>query len=133
KLDPKESLAVKEAWRASMSMGEPFVHGSDWEYDLIQAQQASSDWLEAKRMTAVDVARFFNVPANLIDANVSGQSVTYANLTARDLDFLVFHFQPTVARRENALSQLLPRPRYIEFQSDWLLRMDPKTRADWIK
>jgi HK97 family phage portal protein len=132
-LDPKEALAVKEAWRASQTMGEPFVHGNDWEYDLVQAQQASADWLEAKRYGAVDISRFFNVPAELIDANVSGQSVTYANLSDRNLQLLVFHLGPALARRENALSRLLPRPRYVKFDADSILRMDPKNRAEWIK
>jgi HK97 family phage portal protein len=132
-LDAKEALIVKEAWRASQSMGEPFVHGSDWEYDLVQAQEASADWLSAMRMGAVDIARFFSVPANIIDANVSGQSVTYANLTARSLDFLVFHLQPAIERREEAWSQLIPLPRYVELDTDALLRMDPITRAQWIK
>src|SRR5262249_57346162 len=46
-LDEVQSAVVKEAWRASVTAGEPFVHGSDWEYDFIQAQEASADWLEA--------------------------------------------------------------------------------------
>ena len=41
-----EAVMVKESWRASIAMGEPFVHGADWEYDLMQATEASADWLE---------------------------------------------------------------------------------------
>lgn len=129
-LDQKESAAIKEAWRASQSMGEPFVHGNDWEYSLIQASQASADWLEAKRYNDVDVARFFDVPADLIDAAVSGQSITYANISQRNLQFLIMHLGPAIVRRETSFSNfLMQKPRHVLFDSESLLRMDPEQRA----
>lgn len=132
-LDPKDALIVKEAWRAAVSMNEPFVHGSDWEYNLLQAEKVSTDWLEAKKFSAVDIARFFGVPADLIDASVSGQAVTYANITQRNLQFLIMNLGPAIIRRECALSNgLLSRPRYIKFNSDALLRMDPMTRSEML-
>jgi HK97 family phage portal protein len=133
KLNQTEALKVKESWRASRAADEPFVHGNDWEYELIQAQQASSDWMQAQNYSYVDLARFFGVPADLIDAAVSGQSVTYANITQRNLQFLIMHLGPAIARRELALSQLLPKPRFIKFNTDALLRMDPMTRAMMIR
>jgi len=133
KLNQREALTVKEAWRASRAADEPFVHGNDWEYDLLQAQSASADWMEAQNYSHVDVARFFGVPADLIDAAVSGQNVTYANITQRNLQFLIMHLGPAIARRELAFSQLLPRPRFVKMNTDALLRMDPQTRAQMIQ
>ncbi len=69
-IPPGEAAKVKEAWRASLAFGEPFVHGNDWTYDLMMAQDASSDWLNAKDYSITDIARFFSVPADLIDATV---------------------------------------------------------------
>lgn len=133
KLNAKESTIVKEAWRAAVAMGEPFVHGNDWEYELIQAEQASADWLEAMRFSNADVARFFGVPADLIDAAVSSKTITYASITERNLQFLIMNLGPAIVRRENALSALLPRPRYVKLNSDAMLRMDPASRAEMIK
>jgi HK97 family phage portal protein len=134
KISGKEATIVKEAWRASQVMGEPFVHGSDWEYSLVQAQEASADWLESQKLSLVDVSRFFGVPGDLIDAALAGgPSITYANVTQRNLQFLVMHLGPAIIRRENALSQLLPRPRFIKMDSDSLLRMDPSSRALMIR
>jgi HK97 family phage portal protein len=134
RISPKEALVTKEAWRASQEMGEPFVHGNDWEYNLIQAQSASTDWLESQRLTSVDLSRFFGSPADLLDAaTAGGPNITYANVTQRNLQFLIMHLGPAIRRREVALSQLLPRPRFIEFDTDALLRMDPLSRAEWIK
>jgi HK97 family phage portal protein len=133
KLVAKEATVVKEAWRAAIAMGEPFVHGTDWEYELIQAEQASADWLEAMRFSNADIARFFGVPADLIDAAVSSKTITYASITERNLQFLIMNLGPAIIRRETALSSLLPRPRYVKFNSDAILRMDPASRAEMIK
>lgn len=133
KINDKEAAVVAESWRASQSMDEPFIHGNDWEYKLINAQEASTDWIEGSKLNQVDVARFFNVPADLLDAAITGGShVTYSNVVQRNLQFLVMHLGPTITRREAALSDMLPRPRIFEFDTDYLMRMDPVTRANWV-
>jgi HK97 family phage portal protein len=134
-LDPAEAIKVKEAWRASVSAGEVFVHGNDWEYDFIAAQSASQDWINAKQFSITDIARFFGVPADLIDAAPTGShtNVRYANITQAHLQFLVVHLQAPLIRREVALSRLLPQPRFVKFDVNNLLRMDPHTFAALVQ
>lgn len=133
RLNPKEATIVKEAWRASQIAGEPFVHGADWEYDLMQNASGEYKYLENIKLSLEDAARFFGVPADMIDAQMNSPNITYANITQRNLQFLILHLGPAIARRENAWSQLLPRPRYAELDTTTLLRMDPETRANWIR
>jgi HK97 family phage portal protein len=133
KIDNKAATIAKESWKATQAMGEPFVHGSDWEYSFIQAQSASNDWLEAQRFGLTEAARYFGVPADLLDAAMSGDHVTYANVVQRNLQFLIMNLGPAIRRRENALSMLLPRPRSIRFDENALLRMDPVTVAQVIE
>jgi HK97 family phage portal protein len=134
KIVGKESTIIKEAWNAAIAAGEPFVFGSDWEYDLIQAEQSSDAWLQSNDATTLDVARFFGCPADLIDAAVqTGTSITYANVTQRNLQFLVMHLGPVVTRREEALTTLTAAPRIVRLDTDALLRMDPLSRAQMIK
>jgi HK97 family phage portal protein len=134
KINDTEAAIVAESWRASQSMDEPFIHGNDWEYKLVNAQSASSDWIEGSNINLSDIARFFNVPADLLDiAMSSGSHITYSNVPQRMLQFLVMHLGPTITRREAALSDMLPRPRQFEFDTDYLMRMDPVTRAEWVK
>jgi HK97 family phage portal protein len=132
-LSPQEAAAVKERYKATVQAGDTFVTGSDWEYNMIQAQQAGSNWLEAKQYGVSDVARFFDCPGDLIDAVIAGGHVTYANVTQRNLQFLILHLGPTITRRELKLSKLLPSPRYVKFNTDALLRMDPASAAALIK
>jgi HK97 family phage portal protein len=134
KLVGNEATVVKEAWKASIATGEPFVHGMDWEYDMIQAAEASADWLEAQKASVLDIARWFGCPADLIDAAVSsGTRIVYANITQRHLAFLVTQLGPAISRREDALGTLTAQPRTVELDTGALLRMDPTTRAAWSK
>lgn len=125
--------AVKTKFKQSVTSGDVFVTGADWEYSMIQAEQTGMEWLEAKARGSLDIARFFDVPADMIDAAVAGQAITYANITQRNVQFLVMHLGPTINRREEALSRLLPAPRFAKFNTDALLRMDPASRADMYR
>lgn len=126
---PNVAEEAKNRYKATVANGDVFVIGNDWEFDLMKAEAAGSNWIAAKQYDTTDLARFFDCPADVIDAAVSGQSITYANLTQRNLQLLIMHIGPAVGRREDALSDLLPKPRYVKLSTDALLRMDPEARA----
>lgn len=129
-LKQNEAETIKARFKAAVTNHDLFVTGNDYEYQMIQADQAGSSWLEAKGATNADIARFFNCPADLIDAAVQADgSITYQNITQRNLQFLVMNLGPTVARREHALSGLLAQPRFVKLNATALLRMDPQARA----
>lgn len=123
----KDSEAIKSRFLVAIENGEPFVTGKDWEYHPIDAAAAQATFIETMRFTDIEVGRFFGVPGDLFDAAVEGSSVTYANITQRNLQFLVHNLGPAINRREKALSKLLPAPRFVKLNSDALLRMDPET------
>jgi HK97 family phage portal protein len=131
-VEAKAAQEVKERFKAAIKAGDLFVTGADWEYQMLQAEQAGSQWLEAKGYGISDVARFFDCPANLIDAAVAGggDSITYANIVQRNLQLLIMHLGPAIVRRERALSRLLPQPRYVKLNTSALLRLDPATQVD---
>lgn len=134
-LSGTEIATVKEAWRAALASDEPFVHGSDWDYSMLQAQEASADWIEAKKFSITDLCRFFGVPSDMIDSTPTGQTraMTYANVSQRNLQFLIINLGPAIIRREAALSRLLPAPQYAKLNADALLRLDPISRAGVIQ
>jgi HK97 family phage portal protein len=132
-VDSKSSEEIKRRFKAATSNGDLFVTGMDWDYKMIQAEAAGSDWIEAKRYGIGDIARFFDCPGDLIDAAVSGSSITYANMTQRNLQFLITALGPAIIRRENALSSLTSRPRFVKLNTDALLRMDPAARAAMLR
>lgn len=129
KLTPSEAEIHKRRFMASVASGEPFVHGKDWTYTLIGAKASETAFLDEMNYGVVDVCRFLDVPGDMIDAPPQGSSVTYANVTQRNLQALIWNINPAVVRRETALSLWLPRPRFVKFNTDSLLRMDPAQRA----
>ena len=134
-IPPGQTAVIKEAWRASISAGEPFVHGSDWDYEMIQAQEASADWLDAMAASVPDVARFFDVPVDMIDGTPTGArtgrtDLTYANIGQRNAQFLVLHLSPALVRRERKWSRgLMPARQFCQFDPAELFRMDPMSKA----
>lgn len=132
-IDKKQAREVKDGFRAAVSNGDLFVHGEDWEYKPVQAVAAQAQFIEARQYGLGDIARFFGVPGDLIDAAVSGSSVTYANISQRNLQFLIMNLGPAVGRREDAFSRkLVAGPRFVKLNTDALLRMDPESRARTI-
>jgi HK97 family phage portal protein len=133
RLDAAERDTAKQWYQDTIRNGDLMVTGNDWEYNMIQSEQAGMEWLNGRRFGLLDIARFFGIPADMIDAAVSGQSVTYANITQRNLQFLIMNLGPIVARREKNLTKLLPTPRYMKFNTNALLRMDPENQQQILR
>lgn len=129
RLTDDQAAAVKARHEATQTGGGVLVMGKEWEYDMIGTDAASTQFLEAQRFSVSDVCRFMDVPADMIDAGTSGSSVTYANITQRNVQLLVTSIGPAVRRREDALSDLTAKPRFVKLNTDALLRMDPLTQA----
>lgn len=128
-VDPKDALEIKAQFRAVVANGDVFVHGADWEYKPMNAIETDNMWINTQQYGIPDIARFFGAPADLIDAAVSGSAVTYASISQRNLQALIMNIGPAVTRRENALSRLLPKPRFVKLNRNALLAMDPEAQS----
>lgn len=124
---------MKERFKVAVAGRDIFVTGSEWEYTPAAADAAQAAFLEERKFGLADVARYLGVPADLIDVEGSSASITYANITQRNLQFLVMNLGPALIRREAALSKLLPAPRFVKFNTDALLRMDPASVVSTLK
>jgi HK97 family phage portal protein len=132
-LGPGQASEIKNRYRASVKAGDVFVHGVDWELKPISAVSAQSEFVNTMAWGVPDIARFFGVPADLIDGAVAGQSITYANLSQRNLQFLITKLGPAVGRREVSLSTLTAAPRMVRLDTQALLRLDHLQQAQLDK
>lgn len=125
--------AVKARFKESVASGDVFVTGSDWDYSLLGAKASESGFTDMLRLSALDLTRFYGVPADLVDVESTSGSITYASVTQRNLQLLVLNLGPVFTRRERAFSNgLLPRGQACKFNTDALLRMDPASRGDLL-
>ncbi|HET8661030.1 MAG TPA: phage portal protein [Micromonosporaceae bacterium] len=121
---------AKATFKASVENRDIFVTGRDWEWSPAQGDANSAAFLEEMQYGATDVCRFFDVPADMVDAQPGGSSITYANITQRNVQLLVMNLGPAVTRRERAFSRrMVTGPRFVKLNRAALLAMDPETRA----
>lgn len=133
-LNPLQAEKVRRRYKATIEQGDVFVTGKDWELNLLAAKASESAYLEQQGATALDVCKFLGVPADMVDVAVDGTSITYANVTQRNMQLLIINLNPALTRREEHYSlKLLPAPRYMKFNPGGLLRMDLKSRYEGYK
>lgn len=130
-VDSAEARKIKARFDAQVEAGGMLVTGNDWEYHILGAKASESGFLDAVKIGAPDQARFYGVPGDMVDVETSTGSITYANVTQRNLQLLTINLGPTYVRREKMFSaRWVPAPRFVKFNTDALLRMDPKTRSE---
>lgn len=133
-LTPGQSDAIEARFAQKVSTGGVFVTGNDWTFSPLQAKAAESGLLESIRATDLDLCRFFGAPASMVGVSAEGgSSITYQNITQKNLDFLTTYMGPVLKRREDALSTLTPRPQFVKLNRSAFLAMDDKTRAELLK
>lgn len=128
-LDGDVAQQVKERLRSTIRSGEPFVTGKDWDFDFLKLSADDAGFVAAARLTATQIANIYGVPPELVGGE-SGASMTYSTTEQQQIQFITHTLRPWLVRFEAALSSLLPRPQYVKFNVDALIRVDTKTRYE---
>ncbi len=126
------SWARKHAGKQKTGLPGVLVGGAQWKQTAVTNEQAQ--FLESRGFTAAEIAAqmFLIDPADLGIA-VQGSSLTYANISERNLRRVQVTFLPWIVRLERALSSLMPTGQYVKFNLGGLLRGDMKTRFETYK
>ena len=120
---------IKSSFReATRGNRDPAVFGAGLKYEAVSVNPSDSQFIELQRFTVEKVARFFRVPPSMVYGAVSGQAVTYSNVSQADLHYLKHSLDGYLVRIERALSALLPRPQVVRFNRGALLRTDAHAR-----
>ena len=105
------------------------VLGDGTKFQPVSVRPEESQFLETQRFSVAQICRLDGVPPEMIGAD-SGNSLTYANVEMRSIDFLTYAINPWLVRLETALTDLVPRGQYAKFNAGGLLRTDLKTRYE---
>lgn len=133
KIDPGDAAVIKSRFKEAVADRGVFVTGQDWDFSPAAAAASDAKFLDAIKATTSDVCRYFGVPGDLVDAEVSTGSITYANVVQRNLQFLVMNLAPALTRRERVFTaHLLPQPWFARFNTDALLRLDPAAKIETL-
>ena len=96
--------------------------------EKLTISSADSQFIDSQRLGVEDIARIIlGGFVELIGGSVSGGSLTYANREQRYGGLLALSLAPRyLVPFEAALSQLVPRDRYVKHNLDALMRADLK-------
>ena len=129
-LDAAVAEALSDRAAERIRNGKPFVHGMDWDFNVMSMPAGDVAFLESIRANATQIAAIYNIPPEMIGGD-TGSSLTYSTVEQNTIKFLQFTVRPWLVKVEKALSaRLLPRPHYLKFNQDALIRTDTKTRYD---
>jgi HK97 family phage portal protein len=122
-LNREQAKNVKEVLKlATVGKREPLiVSGGDAKWQSLSIAPDESQFVESRKLGVAEIARTFGVPPEMIGGE-AGNSLTYANVEQRGLEFVRYSLGPWMVRLENGLSTLLPRGQSVKFNPNALLR-----------
>lgn len=126
-IDPETAQAAQERFRVATTGRKLFVTGADWDYSTLSVPADEARFIETLKMSATQIANVYGVPPERVGGE-TGSSMTYGNREQDSLDLVTFGLRPWFVRFEEALSALMPRPQYVRFNIDAMVRADLLTR-----
>ena len=102
--------------------------GAKWTPLSVKPDEAQ--FLESRKYTATEVANLYGVPPELVASGGTDGAKGYVTaLSMRMRLWYITGLMPRIIRIERALTDLLPRPAYVRFNTNALLRMEPSERT----
>jgi HK97 family phage portal protein len=126
-IDDTQARTLKERILAKVVGREPLILGAGTKYQTLSVSPEESQFLATQKLGVAEIARIYGVPPEMIAAE-AGNSMTYANVEQRGIDFLTYSIQPWLTRIETALSDILPGHKHVRFDTSVLTRTDMHTR-----
>lgn len=128
-IDQGQARILKDRFREASRGREPVALGLGTKYKPITVSPDESQFLATMKMTVNQVAAIYGIPPEMIGGE-SGSSLTYANVEQQSLNFVTYTLRPYLTKLELAFSRLLPRPQYVKFNVDAIIRADLKSRYE---
>lgn len=101
-------------------------HGLKWR--PVQTSAVDMEFNATRDAVVAEIGRIFRIPPHML--GVKGDGMTYQNVEAASLNFLIHTLQPWLTRLEIAFSTLIPDPNVnVHFDPAVLLRLDALTKA----
>jgi len=127
-VNQEQARTIKERFLASMNGREPLVLGAGLKFAPLSVTPEESQFLQTQKYGVAGIARIFGVPPEMI-AGESGNSMTYANIESKGIDFLTYGVQWWLTCIEAAYSQLMPGQKHARFDTSVLTRTDLEGRT----
>jgi HK97 family phage portal protein len=128
-IDDKEAQALTARLTAKLQARKPLVYGADWDYTPIAIKPHEAEFVTTCQLTATQIAVIYGVPARRL-GGLTGGSMDYSSTEMDALDYLTFSLRPWLKRFEQAFTRCFPRGYFVKFETQEMLLLDAKTRAE---
>lgn len=130
-LTAEQAAAIKESLvNATRGTRQPPVIGDDIDLQAWGTNPDDASLIDLLQFEVQQACRRYGVPPSMVYAAISGQNVTYSNVSQADLQFLKYSVQSWVSDLEDAWSDLAAQPHLVRFTTEAVLAMDAISRAD---
>jgi HK97 family phage portal protein len=120
----------KDAFVASQQERSVAVLSSGLKYDSISLNPEEAQFLENQKFITRQIAMMFGVPTMYLGMGIEGQGMTYVNGNEDRAKLFEDGLQQYIVRIQQAITDLLPRGQYAEFNLTEFLRPNVKTRYE---
>lgn len=122
-----QAKILRETWEATHRRHrKPAILTNGLRWRPVTTSASDMELNQSRELQIAQVARIFRVPAYLIGAK--GDSQTYSNAEMAGQHFVTYTLLPWLKRLESGFSTLLPRPQFVQFDTEAFLRADTLTR-----
>lgn len=133
RLSKEDANRLLEQWLETTG-NEARVWSGGGKPEQFQVNPEQAQLLESRKHSAADVATAFGMDADLLNAAVSGSSLTYQNVGQRFDNFIRSTLAPNYLEPiEHGISERLTRTTVARYELAGLLRADVRTQADVFK
>ena len=129
-ITPEQAKTAKDAVLKATENRGVLALGAGWKLDPYNVNPKDTQFLELLEFTVLDACRRWLVPPSMIFASMSGQNITYSNLTSDDLAYLKHGVATWLVDLEDSWAEMLPGNLGAKFNVDAILRMDVKSRTE---
>lgn len=123
-----QSEAIEARAEDRIRTGRPFVYGKDWDFGTVSMPAADAAFIDSIKASANQVAAIFTMPPELI-GGMTGGPQTY-NTVEGQLNWLLTMTTRSWVTNLEAVwsSRCMPRPQYVKFTTDAVVRTDLAVR-----
>lgn len=129
-MTPEQAAAMKARASAAFATGQPFVHGSDWEFGVVSIPPNHVQFIETMKLSANQIAAVYGIDPREVGGE-SNNGLDYTNNESRALDRASNNL-PYLIRIERAVDRMLANDVHIKFNVDAAARADLKTRTEVV-
>ncbi|MEY3734091.1 MAG: hypothetical protein RL347_1450 [Actinomycetota bacterium] len=126
--DVAAQMKVRAA--ASFASGQPFVHGSDWEFGIVSIPPNHVQFIETMKMSANQIAAIYGIDPREVGGQANN-GLDYTNNETRAIDRAT-NALPYLVRMERAVDRMLAAQVHMKFNIDARIRADIKTRTEVV-